>query len=227
MTRIFLVRHGENPANITREFSCRLVDYSLTAKGRLQAEQTAEFLVQRPLQALFSSPLLRARETAEPLGQRLKMTVTICEEFREMDVGDLESMSDRTAAWGKYRDVMRAWLSGDPSVTFPGGENRTSLVARFERGLQKVAADHPQGEVAIVGHGGIFTHGVVSLCRVSDEREFFSRENHNSSVSEILVDLASSKPTYTLVHWASTAHLSGEAALLLESVPEEYRVRNL
>ena len=80
MTVLFLVRHGENVANITKEFSHRLVDYDLTDKGRLQASQTADYFRSLSknvsIDAMYSSPLKRAMQTAdivsEVWGKRLK-----------------------------------------------------------------------------------------------------------------------------------------------------------
>ena len=57
---IYLVRHGENLANITKEFSHRLVDYSLTPKGIIQAEQTAAYFRDFHIDEIYSSPLKRA-----------------------------------------------------------------------------------------------------------------------------------------------------------------------
>ncbi len=65
-TRIYLVRHGENLANITKEFSYRTVDYPLTSKGALQAEQTAERFIGQGIGAIYASPLLRASDSGDP-----------------------------------------------------------------------------------------------------------------------------------------------------------------
>lgn len=221
VARVLLVRHGENPANLTKEFSHRRVDYSLTPKGRLQAQQTAHFLATRPIAAVWSSPLKRAQETAAPLARALGLTVQVCEDFREMNVGDLEGMEPRDRAWSVYADVMRQWFSGHPEARFPGGESRLELVERFRRGLETVA---PSGEVVVVGHGGIFTHGVCELCALEDPKAFFAQENYNASVS--LLE-ASGRSGWRLVSWGSTAHLSGEAAVLVESVPDSVRIANL
>ena len=76
MTRVYLVRHGENPANLLKQFSHRLVDYSLTPKGIAQAEQTAAFFLDKRIDAIYSSPLKRARKTAEIIGAALGLPVT-------------------------------------------------------------------------------------------------------------------------------------------------------
>jgi len=62
---LYVVRHGENPANLNREFSYKLIDYSLTEKGVRQAEETASFFREKGIDAIYSSPLKRARETAQ------------------------------------------------------------------------------------------------------------------------------------------------------------------
>ncbi len=56
MNRLYLVRHGENRANITKEFSCRHVDYPLTPKGVLQAQQTAKHLAGEAADLIPGSP---------------------------------------------------------------------------------------------------------------------------------------------------------------------------
>jgi broad specificity phosphatase PhoE len=86
MPTIYLVRHGENPANLTRQFSCRLVDYSLTPRGVQQAEQTALYFGRLPIGAVFASPLKRAVETATIIAQPLELEVQLLEQFREVNV---------------------------------------------------------------------------------------------------------------------------------------------
>ena len=60
MNTIYLVRHGENRANLTKEFSYKVVDYSLTPKGALQAQQTAQFFQDKQIHEVYTSPLKRA-----------------------------------------------------------------------------------------------------------------------------------------------------------------------
>src|SRR5438046_2904114 len=87
---LYLIRHGENPANLTKEFSYKLVDYSLTTKGRVQAEQTALFFRDKHIDEIYSSPLRRAKETADIISEELHVPVTVMEQFREINIGDLE-----------------------------------------------------------------------------------------------------------------------------------------
>ena len=87
--QLYLVRHGENPANVTKRFSFRAVDEGLTGKGILQAQQTADFF--RSLahsregwlgQMVVASPLKRAIETATIIANELELGVSVKEAFR-------------------------------------------------------------------------------------------------------------------------------------------------
>ena len=60
MNTLYLVRHGENRANLTKQFSYKTVDYPLTPKGVLQAQQTAEFFQDKQIDEIYASPLKRA-----------------------------------------------------------------------------------------------------------------------------------------------------------------------
>lgn len=226
VNRLYLVRHGENRANLTKEFSHRKVDYSLTEKGRLQARQTAEFLSSLRFDSLWTSPLKRAAETAAEIARHQNVPVQTLEALREMDVGDLEGMEPLDAAWSLYADTMRQWLGGNPDHRFPGGESRRELCQRFSRALNLVCGNSA-GSILLVGHGGIFTHGVAVLCGIEDQRAFFSRENYNCSITTLDAFREGSQRRFVLVDWASVGHLSGEAAQMVESVPEAVRVKNL
>lgn len=227
VNRLYLVRHGENPANLTKEFSCRKVDYSLTEKGRLQAEQTGRFLASVRFDALWTSPLRRAHETALAIARHQDAPLQIHDDFREMDVGDLEGLQPLAAAWDLYAQTMRHWLGGNFDHRFPSGESRTELLARFRRALEAVTHGRSNQTLLVVGHGGLFTHGVAHLCRVPDERAFFAHENHNCSVSILDAVHEHGASRLELVDWASVSHLSGEAARVIESVPESFRAKNL
>ncbi|HWH67867.1 MAG TPA: histidine phosphatase family protein, partial [Candidatus Sulfotelmatobacter sp.] len=86
MTIFYLIRHGENDW-VGKAIAGRSPGVHLNAAGRQQAEQLAKQLAAHPIQQLFSSPLERARETAEPLARRLGLEVQIAPALTEMDFG--------------------------------------------------------------------------------------------------------------------------------------------
>lgn len=221
---IYLVRHGENRANITREFSYRKIDYPLTEKGRLQARQTACYFSDITVERIFSSPLKRAVETAAIIGDRLGLVPEVLEEFRELNPGNLEGMPPTGENWNTYFNVIARWIAGDLAFRFPGGENCNEVLARFRKGLEKTAPSSPEKNRIIVGHGGIFTVGVTILCRVPEPEKFVRIQNHNCSVSCLEPAARSGSngyAQYELVKWADHSHLSGEAARLVDGLPEE------
>ena len=117
MNRVYLVRHGENRANLTKEFSYLKVDYPLTPKGRLQSVQTAQVFAQKPIDAIYSSPLKRAFETAEIIAARLGLGVVPMENFREVNVGHLEGSSPTAEVWAQHNRVIKDWYNGNSGDT--------------------------------------------------------------------------------------------------------------
>lgn len=220
MNRILLVRHGENHANLTKEFSHRAVDYPLTAKGRLQAEQTAAYLRGYPVTQVFTSPLKRARETAQIIAAGVGVPVTVLEGFRELNVGTLEAQPPSAASWRLHGDIVRAWADGDADTRFPEGEDFTELVARVREGYEAICAGRDGETLVLVAHGGSL--GLPLLSLVSDlDRELLRTTHHNCAVSELAATYDGDALRLRLVRWASSAHLHGEAAAFVAGSPNE------
>jgi broad specificity phosphatase PhoE len=220
MNRLYLVRHGENVANLTKEFSSRRVDYSLTEKGVLQAQQTARYLAGQDIHEIYSSPLKRARETAEIIGEQLGLPVTVVDEFREIDVGDLELQPPTAEAWAFHNEVLVGWVTGHPERTFPGGDNYYTLTARMRAGLERITAGKDGRNLLVVAHGGIFVMSLPDLVPGIDLKWLLRTGSHNCSISQIVVDGGDGGLRGELVDWASCVHLSGEAANLVSGLPE-------
>jgi len=153
---VLWARHGENVANLTRTLSYRVFDGDLTDVGRRQARELGERLAVRaagPVRLLACSPLRRARQTADIVGQRLGLPVAMeLDDLREVNVGELDGRSDGQA-WEIYTAVLAAWRAGDTLARFPGGENRDELCARLLRALTVVARSAPAERSLVVAHG--------------------------------------------------------------------------
>ena len=217
---IYLVRHGENLANITKEFSYKRVDYSLTPKGVLQAEQTAEFLKNTALDAIYASPLKRARETGEIIAVPHGLPVTLLEEFREVNVGNLELMPPTEATWRIHDQIVAEWIAGNVEARFPGGENFLELVERSRRGLLEVTRGRASQRIVVAAHGGILTAIVRNVCLEASE-EITHTGMHNCAITEIELTTSDNEiVSGTLRGWACVTHLSGEAAALVSPVLE-------
>ena len=219
MNKLYLVRHGENPANLTKELSCRRVDYPLTPKGRLQAEQTAVYFRGKQIYEIYTSSLIRAIETAGTIADDLSLEVKVMDNFRELDVGDLELYSNLEEAWRVHFSVIRSWANGSPETRFPGGENYYMARDRMREGVEKILEGKTGRNMMIVGHGGIFTASAIDLCPDIDIGMLSKRENHNCSISEIDMRLSDGLWSGELVRWADFSHLHGEAAELVSGLP--------
>lgn len=203
----YFVRHGENPANVTGEFSYKLVDYPLTKKGQEQSAKTAASLADTPVRAVFTSPLRRARETAEAIAAVHRLTPIVIEEFRELNVGDLEIGPPSREKWAIHDRIMTAWLAGDYAPAFPSGEDFHSALARMRRGLARVLA-HGGRHPVVVGHFGLFNVSMTRICDNFSRGELERRGNPNCAVTRIRFSTTDpASISGEVLEWASTSHL--------------------
>lgn len=221
MTMLYLVRHGENTANLTKEFSYKLIDYPLTAKGVLQAQQTATYFAVISIDAIYASPLLRAVQTAEIIAQQVHVPVTVREALRELNVGALERQPVSAANWELFMQILAQWHAGNGAVAFPEGEDHALVLARFLGCIQEIVAAHPDGTVILVGHGGIFAATISALCPQMDSRALADLYSHNCSISEVVVTAHAGKLDGTLIAWGQCDHLSGAASDLVSALPDD------
>ena len=221
MNLIYLLRHGENMANLTKEFSCRKIDYSLTPRGILQAQQTAAFFQTQAIDAIYTSPLKRAAETAAIVANALMLPVATLEELREIDVGPLEEATDLTAAWEFHNGILQAWFNGDPDARFPQGENLHDLIHRMRSALQQAVHGLDGQRILLVGHGGIFRSTIEALCPTSDMKMVRGVATQNCSYSRINVKGMNGSLQSDLISWGEHHHLYGKAAQFTNGVPTE------
>ncbi|MFF3752424.1 histidine phosphatase family protein [Streptomyces sp. NPDC002018] len=159
--RVLLVRHGENPANVHHILSFRKADFRLTARGREQAVRLRSVLALGPETRYWASPLRRARHTAGLLAP-YGTAIEIMEELRELDVGLLDG-SGKAVDRQTYYQVIEAWRSGRAQTRFPGGEDLFDATARLRFALRHIVSSTSEATAVVVGHGGLFTEGLLQL----------------------------------------------------------------
>jgi len=156
--RIHFTRHGESQANLLHEISNRGLRHGLTLKGREQAAALAQQLAERPVTHIYTSPILRAIETAVIVANRLGVAYTVTDALREYDCGVLEGRADE-AAWEGWRTLFEAWVVHKRwEDRIEGGESFYDIQARFEpfiAGLLQTYAT-TDAEIVCVGHGGLY-----------------------------------------------------------------------
>ncbi len=144
---LYLVRHGESAGNVNPALG-RQEDPPLTDRGRSQATRAAAALARAGVDAVYSSPLRRARETAEAIAAAAGVRVQIVGGFAEVDMGAL-SDPDTPAGRAEREAIFSAWLAGDRSRAFPGGEDFAAVVRRVREGLLAVSGQAPGGRVVV------------------------------------------------------------------------------
>lgn len=158
VTKLLLVRHGETDWNLARRVQGH-TDRPLNDTGRAQARALADELRDVALDAVYSSDLSRAEETARILAGRLGLPVGTLLELRERSFGTWEGLTD-TEVFERFPEARRGqW--GD-------GETTEELDERVLAALRRIARDHPGGTVLVVAHGGPL-RSVLRHCEVEGD----------------------------------------------------------
>jgi broad specificity phosphatase PhoE len=162
-TTIVLVRHGETDWNRENRFQGH-ADRPLNEAGRQQAHELAELLRDEPLAAIYTSPLLRASETADIVARTLGLEARRLEALREIDVGTWEGMTihEVKREFPDRADVN--WHTG-----WENGETREELGARVVPALIALGARHPDEHVLGVTHAGPIRAALAAAMAVSED----------------------------------------------------------
>lgn len=148
-----LVRHGENDFVKEGRLAGRLPDVHLNEKGRAQAQAVADLLADKKIQAIYSSPLERTLETAEPLAAKKGIPLIRSEGLVEVDFGEWQGQRLKPLSRLKLWRVVQ----GAPSLMqFPGGETFVQAQHRICQELERLAAAHKEKDVFVC-----FTHSDV------------------------------------------------------------------
>jgi 2,3-bisphosphoglycerate-dependent phosphoglycerate mutase len=149
MRTFYLVRHALKEKDIG--------DVAITAEGRLQAEATARLLMDKPIDAVVTSPLRRAKETAGFIAAALKSDVIEDHRLRERaNWGDLPGQT--------FEEFVTMWeqCTRDPDCVPPVGDSARQAGRRFAAALSEIGDAAPHGStVVIVTHGGVLTDFLV------------------------------------------------------------------
>jgi broad specificity phosphatase PhoE len=155
--RFIFARHGESTTNTERVISNRNDEHGLTETGVQQAKTLASRLSAEKVVRLYTSPLLRARQTSSILAKALNAPVLVEDALREFDCGDLEGRGDESA-WNEFLELFQDWLAGKRrEVAMCGGESFRDISGRFMpfmMGLMQANLG-TEGSLLLVSHGGL------------------------------------------------------------------------
>jgi broad specificity phosphatase PhoE len=151
MTTFFLIRHGAHDW-LGKGLAGRLEGVHLNAEGEEQSRRLVQVLQNDRIDAIYSSPLERTRETAEPLARSRKLPVQIAAELLEVDFGEWTGL---TLEQLNQRDDWKFFITLRDRAPIPGGEWMIEAQARAVLWLESRARAHPDQTLAIFSHGDV------------------------------------------------------------------------
>lgn len=187
MARLVLVRHGETVWQREHRYSGSS-DVALSDRGRRQAELLGRWAKEADIDALWSSPLRRARHTAEAVTRATGLEATVDERLRELHFGEGEGRTlDELAR--AFPDEVAAFRSDPVGHHLPEGEDPRAAVRRAAGCLGEIATVHPGGRVMVVFHSTLLRLVLCELLGVplNDYRRVFPMVR-NCALTEIVLE---------------------------------------
>jgi broad specificity phosphatase PhoE len=181
--RLLLARHGQSVSNAVRRFQ-GVQDVPLSELGRRQADALGAALARRRIAAIYSSPLQRARHTAEVAAAATGVPLQCVEDLRELSLGEWEGCTvDEVRA--RPGDPYACWVRDPVAGMPPGGEPLAAVQARVLRAVAEIARAHPNGDdVLIVCHGGVIS-AYLAHCLALPLSSLWRLTLSNCSLSEV------------------------------------------
>jgi len=160
--RLVLVRHGETDSN-KAGLALGRKDVELNETGRWQAQRVAGALQNQAIAAVYSSPLLRALDTARAVAERHDLPVQVDEGLIEMEIGEMEGLTFQQVR-ERYPQFLQLWLGGSAAYqSMPGGERLLDVQERAWQALERIGGEKAQETVVVVTHNFVL---LTILCRV-------------------------------------------------------------
>lgn len=208
-TRLIAIRHGETAWNVDTRLQGHL-DIGLNERGRWQASRAALALKGEALDAIYTSDLSRARDTAQAVANATGQRVHTTTGLRERHFGVLQGQTHAEIEAHWPVDAL-LWRQRDPLWTPQGGESLVAFDARVIQTVAHVAAQHLGQQIVLVAHGGVLD----MLYRAATSQTLQAPRSWNLGNATIN-RLLWTPDALTLVGWADSRHLD-EAEMLDET----------
>ena len=161
VTRLYLIRHGQSAGNAEGRFGGHSPT-PLSELGKSQAQMTAQYLAKERIEAIYSSDLIRAVDTAQPLAELLDLPIIKTSAFRERKVGVLEGLTfDESKE--KHPQDYYALVNRNIQHVITGGESYRQLLRRATGALREIFQAHRGERVAIFSHTGAICYITLYL----------------------------------------------------------------
>jgi len=192
-TDILLVRHGQTEWNRVVRFRGR-TDLGLDQVGWTQARALARRLANWPIKAIYTSPLRRARQTAEPLARQLGLSIQPTEGLLDIDYGRWQGRTPEEVAQAEPR-LYQLWLEEPQRVQIPGGESLSLVQQRVRLTMEEVVARHPDEMVLLIGHQvvnkvlicSLLGLDLASFWRIGQDTACLNRFRYHDGLYDVLL----------------------------------------
>lgn len=201
MVKYILIRHGQTEWNKNERFRGQ-ADIPLNETGKEQARKVAAYLANDKIDALYCSPLLRTRQTAQPLADLNHLEIQLNDGLTDVDVGALEGMTVDEARQA-FPDVVLKWQQAPGHVKFPKGDSVKSLQARLKKLLEELERRHEGQTVALVSHR-VICHAMICIVLGLDLDDLWRIRQDNACIDRF----ESTENGYALILMNETSHLS-------------------
>ncbi|HWV34047.1 MAG TPA: histidine phosphatase family protein [Thermomicrobiales bacterium] len=193
-TELFLVRHGQTEGN-ARHLFIGSTDMPLDPVGARQAKRIGDRFASLHIDALISSPMLRARQTAAEISRTTHKEIEIVPGLSEIDFGDLEgyTIEQVVQQFPEIRDKLD--LIEETDIAWPGGESRSGFNARVLAGFLGILERYVDQTVAVVCHGGVIGSFIAQI-EGGSPNDFATYAFQNCSLTHLVVT-----PEQTLIHF--------------------------
>jgi broad specificity phosphatase PhoE len=184
MTRLVFVRHGVTEANRIGYWQ-GWEETSLAPEGLAQADAVAGRIASEfAPQTVYTSPLRRAVQTAEPIARAAACPLVLCDGLKEINFGQVSGLTINQFR-DRFASLFEAWTDKtNLDFHWPGGESRRGFFTRVWIALDGIIAAHPAGEVVIVAHGGSLRAALAHLLP-TDFTDWWLYELGNTSLTVV------------------------------------------
>ncbi|MBQ8322111.1 MAG: histidine phosphatase family protein [Clostridia bacterium] len=165
-TEIFLIRHGESCGNKNRIFAGQ-TDVDLTERGYEQAQVTADYLASEKIDAIYSSDLVRAYNTAIPHAKMRGLDVIASKGLREINIGIMEGADIRLVTKRRGEAFSRYWTTDFGFFAFADGESTVECGERFYKALETIALENSGRRILVASHAAVIRAFWGKICRIS------------------------------------------------------------
>ena len=202
MTKIYLARHGQTEWNKKLTFRGR-ADIPLNESGHREAHALLHALKDKKIEAIYTSPLRRSIETAQPVGDFFHLEIVPVQGLIDINYGDWEGLSFNEVK-KRYGEQYKKWEKNPDLIRFPNGETLDEAKERSFRAFKNIAGKHPEKSILIIPHRVINKILLCALLNLSNSH-FWELKQDTGCIN--LIEYSGER--FVLCTMNDTCHLKG------------------